>query len=203
MIQSGPLDPESGCKALQREQGPMIPASAGLRCIAPAASDPKQLLEHSRCASATSLKQLLIPPHTFAPQKQQCSNDRTSIACQSLQDPRPILFSGHGIILAIRTRCAQPPTAGGYAAGGVAKPLGFTPKASSFFAYESLRLAALAAVSVAACMALGPLWAAAWISPNLCAASASARLNVAMSSAWARDGFTATPISIDVVILKF
>ena len=56
-----------------------------------------------------------------------------------------------------------------------------TPRISSFFANESLRFAALAAVSVAAWMALGPLLAAALINPNLWAASASARLNVAMS----------------------
>lgn len=31
---------------------------------------------------------------------------------KSVQDPRPILLSGHGIIWAIRARCAQPPRAG-------------------------------------------------------------------------------------------
>lgn len=42
-----------------------------------------------------------------------------------------------------------------------------TPRVPSFLAYESLRFAAFAAVSVAAWMALGPLFAAALISPNL------------------------------------
>ena len=86
---------------------------------------------------------------------------------------------------------------------GCTQSLRLTPRISSFFANESLRFAALAAVSVAAWMALGPLLAAALINPNLWAASASARLNVAISSAWAMGGFTVAPLSISVVILKF
>ena len=76
-----------------------------------------------------------------------------------------------------------------------AQSLRLTPRASSFFAYASLRFIALAAVSVAAWTALGPLSAAALINPDLWAASACARLKVAMSSAWAWVGFTGTPIS--------
>lgn len=81
--------------------------------------------------------------------------------------------------------------------------LRLTPRISSFLANESLRFAAFAAVSVAAWMALGPLFAAALISPNLWAAFASARLNVAMSSACAMGGFTVSPISINAVTPKF
>ena len=86
---------------------------------------------------------------------------------------------------------------------GGAQSLRFTPRTSSFFANESLRFAAFAAVSVAAWMALGPLFAAALISPNLWAASASARLNVAITSACAMGGFTVAPLSISVVTLRF
>ena len=73
---------------------------------------------------------------------------------------------------------------------GTAQSLSFTPSAASFLAYASRRFAALSAVSMAIWIALGPLAAAALISPNLCAASASALLKVAMSSAWAMDEFT-------------
>lgn len=78
---------------------------------------------------------------------------------------------------------------------GRAQSWRLTPRVSSFFAYESLRFVAFAAVSVAAWTALGPFFAAVLINPILCAASACARLKVAMSSAWATDGFTGTPIS--------
>lgn len=50
---------------------------------------------------------------------------------------------------------------------GPTQSLRLTPKVSSFFAYESLRFAAFAAVSVAAWTALGPFCAAALINPNL------------------------------------
>ncbi len=50
---------------------------------------------------------------------------------------------------------------------GRAQSLRLTPKASSFFAYESLRFVAFAAVSVAAWTALGPFCAAALINPDL------------------------------------
>ena len=62
-----------------------------------------------------------------------------------------------------------------HALGGV-QYFSSTPRSPSFFAKESLRFAAFAAVSVAAWMALGPLLEAALISPNLWAASASATL---------------------------
>ena len=81
---------------------------------------------------------------------------------------------------------------------GCAQSLMLTPRASSFFAYASLRLLAFAAVSVADWTAFGPFGAAALINPNLWAASACARLKVAMSSAWARDGFTGTSMSNSV-----
>lgn len=45
--------------------------------------------------------------------------------------------------------------------------LRLTPKASSFFAYASRRFAAFAAASMAAWMAFGPFFAAAWINPDL------------------------------------
>jgi len=62
--------------------------------------------------TAPCLKRQCISLHTFATQQQRCFNYCTSKACKSMQDPRPILFSGDGIIVAIRTRCAQPPRAG-------------------------------------------------------------------------------------------
>lgn len=83
----------------------------------------------------------------------------------------------------------------GTAAGGpLAQSSRTTPKARNFFAYASLRFSALAAVSTAAWMALGPLGATVLIKPNLCAASACARLKVAIRSAWTRDGFICAPL---------
>ena len=71
------------------------------------------------------------------------------------------------IILMIRARCARSPMVGVKPWAWRAQYVGSTPRSPSFFAKESLRFAALAAVSVAAWMALGPLLAAALISPNL------------------------------------
>ncbi len=50
---------------------------------------------------------------------------------------------------------------------GRVQSLRLTPRVSSFFAYESLRFVAFAAVSAAAWTALGPFCAAALINPNL------------------------------------
>ena len=56
------------------------------------------------------------------------------------------------------------------------------PRAVSFFTNESLRFATLAAVSTAAGIATGPVFAMDWISANLCAVLASGLVKAAMSS---------------------
>ena len=67
----------------------------------------------------------------------------------------------------VRARYARSPMASVTPLVSGAQYFSSTPRSPSFFAKESLRFAAFAAVSVAAWMALGPLLAAALISPNL------------------------------------
>ena len=102
--------------------------------------------------------------------------------------------------------CAKKSTSFLYTTQSIIKCLVFNPlrltQNFQLFANESLRFAALALFRWPL-DGLGPLLAAALINPNLWAASASARLNVAISSAWAMGGFTVAPQSISVVILKF
>jgi hypothetical protein len=64
-----------------------------------------------------------------------------------------------------------------------AQSLSLTPKALSFLAYESLLLAAFAAVATAASIAWGPLCSTVLIKLNLWEASTYACVKVAMSSA--------------------
>ncbi|MEV8140656.1 hypothetical protein, partial [Pseudarthrobacter oxydans] len=82
--------------------------------------------------------------------------------------PRSTLFSGCEVYFDDQGPLSVAANSGYHAiALGGTQSLRLTPRISSFFANESLRFAALAAVSVAAWMALGPLLAAALINPNL------------------------------------
>ena len=122
---------------------------------------PVVVVNHGSCPMDQECAQVGIP--SFADAQQVGLTPTGMLFWQQLQPSSKLA----AIVKALGIGDGGDQCAGSDGSDARTQSLRFTPRISSFLANESLRFVAFAAVSVAAWMALGPLLAAAWISPNL------------------------------------